>query len=128
EYQDIINRYTRFVEGPGLIGLGLLATGGFNPRGVIKPSYLDDFALNLGPNIAPVVLMLVTVFWYYRFKGTANKELVLIDNLFDEERSPIHKSVIAWNKWLPVIAGLIVAIFSALIFLTPYITFYCLVA
>lgn len=128
QLQDIINRYTRFVEGIGLIGLGLLANGRFNPREMIKPSYWNEFALNLGPNIAPFVLILVTVFWYYRFKGAATKELVLIDNLFDEDRSPIHISVITWYKWLPFIAGLIVAIFSALIFLTPYISLYCLVA
>jgi hypothetical protein len=125
--QEIINRSTRLVEGIGLVGLGFL--GGLpDRREMIKPGYWSHFAINLGPNIAPFVLIFVTVFWYYRFKGAATKELVLIDNLFDEDRSPIHGSVIAWYKWLPIIGYLIVAIFCALLLLTPYISLYCMAA
>jgi hypothetical protein len=77
------------------------------------------------PKIAPFVLICVTIFWYYRYKGAVITELGLVDTIFEENHAPISLEKLDWHRFIPFIGYLLVATYCALILLAPYISFYC---
>ena len=84
--------------------------------------YLSDF---MYPKIAPLSLIITTIFWYYRYKAAVINELILIDEIFEEEHAPRRLASLDYHKIIPLIGYVLVLTYCALILLAPYISLYC---
>src|SRR4051812_10386095 len=89
-----IDRSTRIVEIVGFTSLTCFSlslpelTAKSLNQFAAQFSTFADFRLFFEPKIAPLLLIAVTVFWYYRYKGAVINELGLVDDAFDADHAP----------------------------------------
>ena len=86
---------------------------------------LTEFARMKG---APFALICATIYWYYRYKNAAVKEISLIGDVFEEDRAPIRFESLAQYRLIPVIGYVLIGTYCLLILLAPYLSYYCFVA
>ena len=131
--RELIERPTRLFE-ILFFGIGLFSVAVPDWPKIPNLEYWKQFGTvqdafrDFAPRIAPLLLAGVTIYWYYRFKTSALKELDQIDRLFDDETTPIHTANIAWARVLPFMGYMIVGVFCVLVFSTPYLSLYCMAA
>jgi hypothetical protein len=119
----------------GIVGFGSLtcislALPDLNARTL--PAFLaqfhsvDDAITFFSPRIAPLLLILTTIYWYYRYRGAVINELNLINDAFEESHAPRRVGSLDSYRLIPFIGYALVGTFIILILLAPYITLYCI--
>lgn len=98
------------------------------------PEFLSQFG-NVGdaivffrPKIPAILLISVTIFWFYRYKDAVIKELSQINEIFEEEHAPKYFGHIEGHRLIPLVGYLLVATYCALVLAAPHISIYCLIA
>jgi hypothetical protein len=98
------------------------------PQFLMQFGNITNFISFAGPKAAPFLLICTTIFWYYRYKGAAIKEMNLIGDVFEEDRAPIRLEGLDQYRLIAVIGYVLVGTYCALILLAPYLSYYCLAA
>jgi|tagenome__1003787_1003787.scaffolds.fasta_scaffold20535397_1 hypothetical protein len=89
-------------------------------------TYSDAFDF-FKPKLLPFLLILVRIFWYYRYKDAVLNELNLIDEAFEENHSPVYLGRIERHRIIPYVGYILVLTYIGLILAAPYVWLYCLI-